>query len=325
MRAGQVTGPEHVDVVEVAEPGSPPDGACLVRVNWIGVCGSDVRRGFRPQGDATYPLPVGFPGHECMGTVVHSRAPGFSEGDGVLLHPQGLMGLQELVILTPERLARVPTDGGATEPFRWLMAEPAATVLHALHRAPSLLGQRVAIVGQGTMGLVWTALARRLGAASLHVVDLDTTRLDHARKLGADTAMCVPADKTGDVEQYGPLESFDVVVEAAGEIDATNAAIRLARREATVILFGTPEQAVVPLDYRTLRDRELATLCTAPGQGHRIGEVMRQMVDLVAAGWVDLSGLVTHVFAFDDVNRAFAIANARADGCVRAVLDVRPS
>lgn len=318
MRAGQVTSPRYIEVVDIPEPGLPPEGACLVRMTHIGMCGSDVRRGFRAQPGAQYPLAPGFPGHECMGTVVTSNAAGYTEGDRVLLHPPGLLGLQEYVVVDSGRLALVPEP--ETEPHKWLMCEPAATVLHALHRSPRVMGKRVAVIGQGTMGLIWTALLRRLGAVEIHTVDLEASRLEMSERFGADTTVCLPADKQGEFAQYGELASFDMVIEAAGEVASIAASLHLARREGFVALFGTPADERVELDYRRLRDHELSTMCSAPGQGERVGEIMQEMVDVVAAGWIDLSPLVTHELSFEDVNQAFVMADERQEGCVRVVV-----
>lgn len=320
MWAAQVTHPERIDLIEVPEPAPPGPGSCRVRIDHLGVCGSDVRRGFRLQPDATYPLPAGFPGHELLGTVIKSRAEGIAENDQVLLHPPGLMGFQEQVVVSADRLAVVPYEEARADPNRWLMCEPASTVVHALHRLPPLLGQRVAVVGQGVMGLCWTTTVSRLGAAEVHVIDLEEARLARATALGADTTVRLTLDGITDPVRYGELGAFDVVIEAAGEVDSIHAALHLARREGLVVLFGTPAQPTVALDYRTLRDHELSTLCTAPGQGQRIGAVMAETVGLVERGWLDLGGLVTHEFPFEEATKGFTMADRREGDCVRVVL-----
>lgn len=317
MRAGQVTRPRHVEIVEADEP-DVGEGECLLRLDYIGICGSDLRRRYRPALEpGAYPLPPGCPGHECLGTVVESRTADIAEGARALVHPRRAGGLQEYVAASPDRVAIVPVDGN---PLRWLMCEPAATVLHALPRVPPLLGQRVAIIGQGAIGLIWTAFAYRMGAREVHCVDLEPARLELARRWGADSTARVDPARQDDEDAYGEAARYDVVVEAAGEPSAMAAALRLPRHEGFVVWFGTREEDAITIDYARMRRSELATVCTSPGVGPRVGAVMRDMVSLVQRSWIDLTDLVTHVVPFDQVDKAFVTADTRADRSIRVVL-----
>lgn len=303
-------------IINTPLPDQRAPGTCLVRMDVVGICGSDLRRGFRKDFGDSYPAPPGFPGHECAGTVVESLAEDFRAGDRVLLHPSGLLGLQEYVAIRSERLARVPEAG---ELARWLMCEPLSTVLHSIDRSPALMGKRVAIVGQGPMGLIWTAVARRLGASHITVLDLDADRLEVARSIGADESAVV-SEKAVEACPPDLWGGFDIVVEAAGEPDAIGLALRLARREGTLILFGTPEMESIEIDYWILRDKELSTVCTAPGQGNRIGEVMRRAVDLAHRGWIDLTWLPIENLPFAAAQEAFERADNRVG--IKTVMDM---
>lgn len=323
MLSARLVAPRTFEVVERPAPVPGPD-ELLVRLEVIGICGSDTRRGFRAAdhaGASTYPLAHGYPAHECIGLV--QRGPSDMVGERVLLHPRGLMGLAEQVVVPRRRAAVMPRAG---DPASWLMVEPPATVLHALKAMPPVLGQRVLIAGQGTMGLCWTHAVNRLGAAEIVVVDPIADRLAWARSFGATSL--VHGSLTGDglVQPDGhTIESpgeFDVVVEAAGETTAVGGAFRLVRRAGLVVLFGTPPEREVAVPYRTLRDREVRTLCTAPGQGEAIAPLLVEMLSLVRRGWMQPERLVTHRLPFGRVEEAFELYERRSDGVMKVVLEV---
>lgn len=320
MKAAQIIGPQQFEVVDAPRP-SPKDGECLIHLEIVSVCGSDVRTGYRPTLPADrYPLPPGFPGHECAGRIVESRAPGVPEGQRVVVHPHGLTGLAEYLVADPSRFAAVPETGDLAY---WMMTEPPATVLHACRQLGPVLGKRVVILGQGMLGLCWTHFMNRLGAVQVVVTDLDESRLERARRLGATDIVNASTDS---IEALAPSltdgDMFDVVVEAAGELATIGVAPRLTRLGATVVFFGTPEAEQVPLDFRALRKRELRTLCTAPGRGDDVARVMSDMISLVQRGWFDPAPFITHRLPFESIGEAFAMYDAREDGAMKIILSM---
>ena len=76
MKAIQVTGPRRLALVDVPQP-KPDDGQVLVRLEALSVCGTDMMLYRHPQPEELYPLGPGTPCHECAGTIVESRAPGW--------------------------------------------------------------------------------------------------------------------------------------------------------------------------------------------------------------------------------------------------------
>ena len=201
------------------------------------------------------------------------------------------------------------------------MVEPPATVLHACRQIGSVLSKRVAIVGQGAVGLCWTQFMSRLGAAQIVVSDLDENRRQRAWQFGATDVIDASA-RSFEVDAEGLTngELFDVVIDAAGETDTAALAPRLARWGGTVVYFGIPENDEILVDFRTLRDRELRTICTAPGRGVAVGGIIADMVELVKRGWFDPEPLITHRLPFGLIGEAFRMYDSREDAVLKVLL-----
>lgn len=321
MRAARLAGPRQFEIIDVPVP-VVADGECLIRLDIVSVCGSDIRKGYRADVlEGGFPGPPGFPGHECAGVVVESRAPAVQPGTRVIVHPHGLTGLVEFLVASPRRFAALPAAGDLAT---WLMAEPPATVLHACRQLPSLFGKSAIVLGQGMIGLCWTRFLDRLGAEQIVAIEPRQDRLARAYAMGATTA----SDAQGSALVAFAREAtggrlFDVVVDAAGEVESARIAPSLAAHGGTVVWFATPAETHIEMDFRVIRERELRTLSTAPGRGEAPGRVIAEMVSLVERGWFDLDGFVTRTMPFAEVQRAFDLYDDPPPGQLKIALSLR--
>jgi threonine dehydrogenase-like Zn-dependent dehydrogenase len=220
-----------------------------------GLCGSDreLFAGTRPAGFAAYPV---VPGHEWSGTV-EAVGPGVDPGlTGAPVVGEGFRacrmcarcrnGRQNLCeagydetgftragafaehLLIPAHLLHTLPPG--TDLRAAALVEPAAVAAAAVHRAAPEPGDRVAVVGGGTLGLLAAQLLAASPVAELAVVEPRAAREPAARAAGA-TAFVPPGGAEG---------GFDVVIEAAGAPGTARSAVELARRGARVVLTGIP-------------------------------------------------------------------------------------
>src|SRR3990172_886103 len=98
------------EFLSLPRPAAAP-GKVLVRLERIGICGSDIELITRHRGVDEYPLPVGFSGHECIGTVeACDGVPDYSIGDRVLIVPPEANGFVEWFLADPERLVKQPPN-----------------------------------------------------------------------------------------------------------------------------------------------------------------------------------------------------------------------
>src|SRR5437879_1937033 len=179
--AGQIVAPRRVEIVPVAMP-EPGEGQIRVRSRIGCLCGSDLPYYY---GDPRNPILEGLemplvPSlslHELIGTVDASRCEQFQEGDPVLALPYGNRGLAEAFLSEPARAVPLPADATGDH---LVLAQPLGTVFHAVNKLGPLINQTVVVVGQGPMGLLFTALLTRLAVRRVIALELLPARLEMA-------------------------------------------------------------------------------------------------------------------------------------------------
>ncbi|MBC7286977.1 MAG: zinc-binding dehydrogenase [Armatimonadetes bacterium] len=309
MIAAQVVGPKDVRLVEAPPPGLRSFQA-LIRVTHVGLCGSDW-----PVYDGQagkYPQPPGVPAHEVIGLVEDFSAGDLQQGSRVLVVTSS--GLAEYVAAPPDALLPVPTH---IPPEQMLLCQPLGTVIHALRKLPWPLGARTIIIGAGTIGLLFAAMLSRAGCREVIVIDPLGDRLERARQIGAtETVQATAAEALAE-----GLGGADVVVEAVGVPETIAVAPALARRGGITLMFGVPRNLLpdgrVGFPVRQLLYEEAQIIYShGPDLNADIGLAR----DLIAAGRIDVSSIVTHVLPFSQVAEAFAMAYEHRPGVGKIVL-----
>ncbi len=237
---------ERADIPEKT-PESLSDRQVLLRFLAAGVCGSDLP-GFRGAkgrlpGDtgASAAEMDGFPIHEVVGEVIASRHRSHGIGDRVVGWASGFDGLMEHVVADGDGLA--PFDPALT-PQHAVALQPLACVLYALEQLPKLKGLHVAVIGQGSIGLLFSYAAKALGAR--HVTGVDPIDRDGiAKEFGVDTVVRATSDRW--VSHLDPHDRPDIVIEAVGHQVATlGHAIEAAAFGGTVFYFGVAGRRQLP-------------------------------------------------------------------------------
>jgi threonine dehydrogenase-like Zn-dependent dehydrogenase len=255
MRAAVFNGPERpVTIEHVSDPVVAP-GELLIEIARCGICGSDISM----TEAGPFALPTGsFFGHEFSGEVreVGRGVSGVKRGDRVACLPclgcgecEGCRGGNALFCVSVARFAagfaefiaapgRAVTLLPASLSFAdGALVEPIACGLHALHRGNMRGGERVLVLGAGSMGLAAVYWARRLNAKIVAVASRSMHRKDAALAMGADIVAGCDRDGLAALEAAlgGPA---DIVVECVGKPGVLNVAIDCVRNEGTVISMG---------------------------------------------------------------------------------------
>ncbi|HSZ40664.1 MAG TPA: alcohol dehydrogenase catalytic domain-containing protein [Trebonia sp.] len=321
MRVSQVTGPRTSAVIEEADP-VPGDRQLLVEVVASGVCTSDLsvwRTGGRASG-----APVRL-GHEIVGRIVATGplARGWSAGD--LVTGLGGQGFASLAVLEADRVLPVP-DG--IDPAL-AIGEPVADLAEALSRTHMGAGDRVAVVGLGFMGLGLVQLVRDRAPGLLVGVDPVPAARQRALDLGADLVFApaeVPAEYGGPGNGAGAAPAgragdhrVDIVLEATGVTSGLTTASALVRPFGTLCVVGYHHAGDAMMDMDLWYKGATIVNGFCPEQP-RLMRAMSDALDLIARHRFSYAPLVTHRFGLADVDRAFALMDARADGFVKAVL-----
>jgi L-iditol 2-dehydrogenase len=331
---------------EVRDNPIPPikKGQALIAVKSVGICASDVHYFSEGRiGDQVCRFPQML-GHECGG-VAHRVFSGsaFREGDRVAVEPGlscgtceqckignehlcpnvrflGMPGMpgafQEFIAVDERQLSAIP-DGMTFHEAALL--EPMAVACHAMGLSRIQSGQSVAIFGAGAIGLCALAIAKVKGAGETFVFDTINHRLEYAKKT-------YKADHVVNVQEKDPLEylfdatrsrGVDISVEAAGAPETFEWAFSAARAGGKALIIGIPAIDRVSFDAHSLRRRELLVQNIRRSNGE-----LKECIELVHSGKVSISGLATHHFLIEQIDKAFEIAAGYKDGVIRARVEM---
>ena len=200
-----------------------------------------------------------------------------------------------------------------------VLAQQLGTVVYGCRQVGNVVASAV-VIGQGSAGLFFVAMLRRLGADRILVLDLSDARIAAGLRMGADEALHPERDDpVARVAAFTGGAMADLVVEAAGSPEAVNLAPRLARRGGRILFFGLPKQDTFPVDFYTLF-RAQCHITSVSGAAAEPGKrSFRLALDLIVGGAIDVQGLVSHVFPLQEVAevaRAYE-ARSRADGALK--------
>ena len=299
------------------------DGQCLIKLERWSVCGSDIRHGYGPlYPEEDYPMRIGGPCHECAGTIVESRSDQFREGQRVIVLPNqgGHGGMVEYMASSPDRMVALPDEGDLSE---WVMCQPSGTVLYSCQQMETILGKRVLIFGQGSIGLSFTAITARSGARQVIAVDLEDYRLEYSKKFGATHTLNPTRDNLDEaIAEITGGRGAEISVEAAGYPDTFNNTFKYVSQFGRCIIFGLVggTEDMTPLHYRQFIMKQPTIVPTLGAtSGDAVGHIQR-MVELRERGWWDPGEMVTHEMSFDDVKNAYDMYENREDEIVKAVM-----
>ena len=320
MKAVQVLARGRAEFVDVPKPAVQP-GHLLIRTCYLSLCGSDIQM-LHYRAESSYPFPPGTTGHEMVGVVeeVGDGESPFSVGDRVLSLAPGHRAMCEYFLAPYGDIVPLPPNMPLPE---LLQAQQLSTVLYASQRLPNLIGKQVAIIGQGSAGLWFNFHLRRMGARHVVALDIDDVRLERSKAFGATSHF---NNRHHDpVERLRELfegELADIVVEAAGEVDAINLAIDLVKKYGDILYFGYPRAQTLPFEFDKLFQKCCRATTIVGSNNEEKLTSLRLAVELIASGEADAQALITHQLPFADVIDAYELHRTRSDGAVKIVIEM---
>lgn len=315
----------------------------LVKLEHVGICGSDLHYYESGRIGDFIVAPPFVLGHEAGGTVVAvgGGVDSLVVGDRVALEPGKTCGHCEFCKsgrynLCPdvEFFATPPIDGvfqeyvahpadlcfklpDSVSTLEGALIEPLAVGFHAANQAGAELGKTAVVMGAGCIGLVSLMALKAKGVTYVVVVDVIRKRLDKALELGADSVVDGnDPDIVSRLMGTCPGNGYDIVVDAAGSEKTVGLGIRVAKKGGTIVFVGYSASGTMTLPIGMVLDKEL-TLKSV----FRYRNIYPMAIDAVASGKVDLKGVISHRYKFEELGRGFDESLHNKNDVIKAVID----
>jgi len=343
MKAMMLTGIRRMEMLEVPEPKIMNDRDVKIRMDVVGVCGSDIHyytTGRIGSQVVRYPFPVG---HEGAGTVVETgkKVTRVKPGDRIAIEPampcgecdQCLAGrphtcrklrflgcpgqaegcLQEYIIMPESSCYPLPENMTADQAA---ISEPLAIGVYAVQQSVPMKGKRIGILGFGPIGMSVLLAAQAEGAERIFVTDKIDARLSIAKKSGAFQALNVTREPVTEIISKEEPLLLDAVFECCGQQEALDQAIDILKPGGKLMIIGIPEfdRWSVPVDKT--RHKEIC-IQNVRRQNHCVEKTLHYL----SSGKIDVSLMPTHRFSFEKAKNAFDLVAEYRDGVMKAMID----
>jgi threonine dehydrogenase-like Zn-dependent dehydrogenase len=314
MKAAVLYGPKDFQIEEISTP-RINENEYLLNIKACGVCHSELHQWSTKVPGLEYPRYIG---HEISGEIldVGSSVSKYKVGDRVAAWVDG-KGYAQQIAVTEEKLFLMSDD----LPFDEAILEPVACTTNGVMKANIQLGDSIALVGIGFMGLILLQQLKLVGASKIIAIDIREEMLGIAKNLGADEiinplkqdAKKIILDSTNGI-------GVDVSFEVGGLQATLDLAAELLRMEGKLVIFGYhPGQRVIKdlgywnwmaFDVINAHFRNLNTIL----KGSRIG------MGMLNTGKIDMKILVTHKLKLNEINKAFELSMTKPLGFIKSVL-----
>jgi L-iditol 2-dehydrogenase len=340
MNQAVMVAPGKIEFRQVERPKPQPNEA-LIKVERIGVCGSDIHvyHGLHPY--TSYPV---VQGHEVSGVIAETGkdVTGFQAGDPVVFMPQVTCGTCHPCrhgmehICDHLKVMGFQTNGAAQEYFpvpadqvikipanisldHAAMIEPISVAVHALSRYGNVSEKNVVVLGAGTIGNLVAQVAEASGAAKVLVTDISDYKLSlaHACGIGCTINSSQVSLKDEISQQLGP-DKADIILECVGVQDTIAQAIENARKGSLIVVvgvFGKKPQ----VDLGLVQDRELTLVGTLMYQK----KDYQRAIQLVSQGLLNLNPMITHRFPFSQYLQAYQAIEQLEGECLKVMIEMQ--
>lgn len=335
-----MTAPGVIEFREIPTPEAGP-GQVLVKIQKIGICGSDIHVYHGKHPFTKYPITQG---HEVSGEIaaLGPGVTGFVLGQKVTIQPQVVCGncwpcrhgkynlCEELKVMgfqtTGVASRFFAVDGSKVTPLpdsmsfdEGAMIEPMAVAVHAVQRAGDVAGKDICVLGAGPIGILVAQVAKGLGARKVMITDVSKIRLEKAWECGADVCVNTREKYFGEefLRCFGP-DKADVIYDCAGNNITMGQAIQYARKGSTIILvavFATRGD----VDLAVLNDHELDLNTSMMYRN----EDYLKAIELVKEGKVQLKPLISKHFPFQEYLAAYEHIDANRENTMKVIINVQ--
>ena len=349
MVAARLHGARDIRVESVASPAAPGPGWVTLGVSAVGICGSDLHTYTDGRlGETMLKSPL-ILGHEFAGVILRVGA-GAMDGAGraiavgarVCVDPAQACGKCDLCQKGDPNLCRNlrfcglwPDDGAMCQYInvpgdtcfvmpdsidlaQGPLLETLGVALHTADLAKVRVGQSVAIIGAGPIGLCILQVMRLAGAEAIYIVDKLAGRCALARRWTDNVIDCSAADPVEFIGRAMHGQGVDIAIEAAWADSSIQQAADMLRPGGRLVLVGIPGDDRLQLKHSTARRKGLDIRMV-----RRMKHAYPRAIQLVQQGKIELGPLISHRFPLARAAEALSLNAAYADGAVKVILDVQ--
>ncbi|MDD5063140.1 MAG: alcohol dehydrogenase catalytic domain-containing protein [Phycisphaerae bacterium] len=344
MKAIVLTGIRQMKMTNVPEPVIKKDDEILLKVEAVGVCGSDVHyyeTGRIGSQIVKYPFVVG---HECAATVeaVGCAVTRVRAGDNVVVEPSmacnncdqcksgrkntcrnlkflGCPGQAEgclcEYIIMPEDCC-FPIDEKITFE-QGVLCEPLAIGIYAVKQAHLSENTDIAILGTGPIGLSCLVSAKAKNVNSSYVTEKIKERMEAAKNNGASwVGNPNKEDIVKEILRQKP-SGVDVAFECAGQQETIDQAVEILKPGGKLMLVGIPRLERISFSIDKIRRKEITIVNV-----RRQNECTQAAIDMIADGKIDVDFMITHRFKLEQTQQAFDMVAEYRDGVIKALIEL---
>ena len=335
-----MTNPGEIMFQEIPVPEVKEDQV-LVKIMYIGICGSDIHVYHGKHPFTKYPVTQG---HEVSGEIVQlgAQVTGFQIGQKVTIEPQvycgecypcrhgkynlceelKVMGFQttgtasEFFAVDVSKVTPIPETMSYEE---GAMIEPLAVAVHAVKQMGDVSGMNIAVIGAGPIGNLVAQTAKGMGAAKVMITDVSDLRLEKAKECGIDVCVNTKNHDFGEamLDAFGP-DKADVIYDCAGNNITMGQAIKYARKGSVIVLVAV-FAGMAEIDLAVANDHELDIKSTMMYRHEDYVDAIR----LTEEGKVHLRPLISKVFAFQDYLKAYQYIDSNRETTMKVLIDVQ--
>lgn len=330
-------------VIDECEIPECKDDEVLVRIRAIGICGSDVHYFLDGRiGDQIVPEKF-IIGHEASGEIFEAgkNVKSVKKGDRVVIEPGISCGIcqwcvsgrpnlcpyvkflgtppfpgafREFIVMPEKNVVKLPDDVSFAE---GTLSEPLAIALYGVKLSNFLVGDSVAILGAGPIGLSVLFCCKNGGARKIFVTELIKERAEMARKLGADNVYL--ADKQDIVKEILDAtqgRGVDISFDCAGKQETINQMLDVATIGGKAVIFGIPAEDNVYFDPHLVRRKQLPILSV-----RRSAFTTELALELMCKSEIKFSQIITHRFPLEKIQDALELVSSRSEGVIKAIIE----
>lgn len=341
MKVAIMTGIKKMEFTECDIP-KPNDNEVLIKVENVGVCGSDLHYFEHGRIGNFIVEPPFILGHEAGGIIVEvgNNVTQLKPGDKVALEPGKTCGhcefcksgkynlcpdvkffatppingvFQEYVCHEADLCFKLPDNVGT---MAGALVEPLSVGFHAAVLGGAMIGQTAVVMGAGCIGLVTVLALKAMGVSKVYVVDIIDKRLQKALELGADVVINgINANAVECIMDLTQGCGGDLVIETAGSEITTQQAIQVAKKGATIVCVGYHAKEKINFPMNMAIDKELIVKTI-----FRYRNIYPLAIQAISSGKVRIENIVTNIYTLDEIQEAMNDSIEHKEEIVKSVI-----